>query len=183
MTSYYLALDLPPSIQLSLASLCYGLPQVQWVEENSFHLNLRFLGNLSLPQVEEVQQRFSSLFFSPFELTLQGVGHFHAKNRGMVWAGALATPSLLKLKKEVDKALKGLSLPSEPAFQPVVILGYYERLHADRLQDYLMNHAGYQSAPIEITSCSLLCRHTTAKRVFYEVIEQYEASPAATGED
>ncbi|WP_068467380.1 RNA 2',3'-cyclic phosphodiesterase [Candidatus Protochlamydia phocaeensis] len=185
MQSYFLALDFPSTVKSRLASLCYGLPQVHWKEENNFHLILRHLGSLSAAELVEIKDRLAHLFFLPFSLTLQGVGHFHSKSdRGTIWIGIQPNASLMTLKREIDRLLKGLPIqPEKISFQPHIILGYYDRLNPQKLGDYLMAHADYYSVPIEITSCTLFCSRQTSKHTIDETLEHYLASKVETGED
>lgn len=185
MFSYFLALSLPLSIRSRLASFCYGLPQVRWIEEENFHLTLRYFGPLSNIQLEEIQSHLEQLFFHPFFLTLKGVGYFRSRDHGVIWMGTEENVSLLSLKKELDLSLKKIFLPTEDRrpFHPHITLGRYERLNMERLGEYLTQYADYQSEPIEINTCYLMKTQQTPKRVFYEIIQEYQASPFHIGED
>ncbi len=185
MSPHFLALPLPSSIRSELARFCYGLPQVRWVPEENLHLTLRYLGPLSSSQVEEVQERLKGLFFHPFSLKLEGVGHFQGKGRhGVIWVGIRENTFVSSLKKNMDLLLRDLSLPSDPRpFHPHVTLGRFERLHPNRLHDYLLAQGSYQSADILIPSCQLLQSRQTPKQVIYEIIEEYFAVEPETGED
>jgi 2'-5' RNA ligase len=185
MHPHFLALPLPLSIRTRLASFCYGLPQVQWVEEENFHITLRHFGPLSDVLLHQVQEHLHPLFFHPFSLTLQGIHPVNSKGKhGKIEVGIANHPALSALKKEIDSQLKNLALPSAyRAFHPHITVGRYERLNSERLGDYLMTHAHYQSEPIEITRCLLLRAQHTPKHVLYETIEEYEATPCPTGED
>lgn len=180
----FLSADLPHSIQARLASLCYGLPQVQWLEEGDFHLNLRSLGKLSPNELDEIRTRLKHLFFHPIPMILEGIGHHHQRsNRGVIWAGIKISPELEKLKKEISTLLKDLSLPSEPSSQSRIPLGYYEKLNPDKLNEYLMDRALFQSSLFEIQSCSLLLVRATPKRIVFETLEQYYSSSPINGDD
>lgn len=185
MHPHFLALPLPASIRSRLASFCYGLPQVRWVEEENFHITLRHFGPLTDAAVRDIHDHLQSLFFTSFSLVLQGVGHFSTKGkRNSIWVGVADNAALTSLKKEIDRLLRDLKLsPDEHAFHPHITLGHYERLNPERLGDYLMTHANYQSLPIEIASCQLMRSLQTSKHVIYEVVDDYAASKLATGED
>jgi RNA 2',3'-cyclic 3'-phosphodiesterase len=185
MEVYFFAVPLPSSIRSRLASLCFGLPQVHWVEEENFYLMLRHFGPLSNLLVAEIHDRLLDLFFPPFSLPLQGVGYFHAKGkRGIIWVGVAHNLPLATLQKEIDRRLRGLAFPSsERNANPHIRLGYYERLHSHKLADYLSTHMHDQFQPIEVTSCELVRSFQTPKRTLFETVEHYDASQMATGED
>ncbi|WP_039356348.1 hypothetical protein [Candidatus Protochlamydia amoebophila] len=66
MNSYILAINIPSSIQRQLAQICYGIPNVNWLDSNEFYLQLRSFGQLSLEKLEEIQKCLNSLFLIPF---------------------------------------------------------------------------------------------------------------------
>lgn len=182
--TFLLSADLPHSIQPRLASLCYGLPNVQWLEEGHFHLNLRFFGKLSPNELDDVRIHLKNLFFHPMSIILETIGHYHQRSdRGVIWAGVKGSLELENLKKEINILLKGLALAAEHSPQFIVPLGYYEKLNPDKLNDYLMDRALFQSPPLDIQSCSLLLTRVTSKRIIFETVEQYFASPPVSGED
>jgi 2'-5' RNA ligase len=155
-----------------------------WIEEENFHLTVRYFGPLSDALLSEIQERLKFIFFSPFLLILQGIGHFHSKgNRGTIWVGVANNPELSSLKKEINRHLRGCTLPLDENFHPHITLGYYERLNPQKLGDYLTSLTDYHSEPIEVTSCLLIRTQQTPKRVIYQIMEHYSASLPATGED
>ncbi len=185
MYPHFLTIPLPSIVQSRLATFCYGLPQVRWVEEDNFHLTLRYFGPLADHTVAGIQERLKNLFFPPFSLVLQGINHSHTKsNRGTIWVGITDNSNLIALKKEMNRHLRDLHLPPEErSFHPHIILGFYERLNPKRLGEYLTMYADYQSLPIEVTRCLLIRSLQTPKRVIYEVVEEYAATQLPTGED
>lgn len=184
MYPHFIAIPFPKHVQSRLASLCYGLPQVRWVEEENFHLTLRHFGPLSDTCLANIQEHLATLFFSPFSLVLQGVDHFHSKGkRGVIWIGVKESSALHSLKKEINRQLRDLALPPDEHFHSHVTLGYYERLNPQRLGDYLLSLADYQSEPIEVTSCLLMRSQQTPQRVIYQIIDEFLAFPKITGED
>lgn len=185
MHPHSLALCLPPSIRSQLARLCYGIPHVQWAEQENFHIKLRSFGPLSDRDAALISECLATLFFVKIPLILKGVGHFHQKgNRGSLWVGVENSTELSALKKQIDQLLRNLSLrPEEHAFLPHVTLGRYDHLHPQKLGDYLMAHADYQSERFDVSCCQLLTSHQTPKHLHYKVVEEFNAECAATGED
>jgi len=177
MFPYFLALPLPSLIRQQLALLCYGLPNVRWVEEENFHLTLRYLGPLTNSEEEKIKSYLTQLFFRPFFIQLQRIGHFHSKkDQGVLWVGIQSSPPLIELKKRIDRALQPLKLPKDDrGFQPHVTLGRYQTLNKNRLEDYLLSHLNYESSLIEINQCILFRSHQTPKHLIYESIETYSS--------
>lgn len=182
---YSFAIVLPPKVQSALSLMFYGLPQVQWIEEESLHLTLRDFKGIEGPSVEKLRQRLNSIYFLPFSITLEGICLSQNRgNRGMIMAGVSNEPPISLLRKEIDRELRILNLPSYgPIFSPHVTLGIIKRENQQKLSDFLAAHAFFKSMPFQATSCVLLRTIQTPKRIVSEIIENYPASKQATGED
>jgi RNA 2',3'-cyclic 3'-phosphodiesterase len=181
---YFLSIPLPKSIRTRLASLCYGLPEVQWVEEENFHLTLRYFGLLSSSALEDIREGLKSVFFSPFSIVLQSIGHFHSRGKqGVIWVGIMDNPSLFSLKKEINQQLRNFKLLPEERFQPHITLGRYKNINPQKLGDYFIARADFQSEPIEVINCLLMLSQSTPKRMIYQTIESYPAMLPSTGQD
>lgn len=179
MNPYLIALDFPPVIKSQLKSICYGLPTVEWVEEENFHLLLRYLGKIPEPSLGLVKEALQTISFLSFKISLQGVDHFHAKKgQGTLWTGVKPIEALNSLKKDVDKVLKNLEVaPIERSFHPHVTLGRYDQIDHRRLGEFLMMNSLFRSESIEITNFHLFSMHETPKRVILQKVETYEALP------
>lgn len=184
MLLHHIALPLPPSIRVQLASLCYGIPHMQWIEEESFYLIIRSLGILSDQIAAQIRERLASLFFLQFSIHLKGIGCHPKGNRGSLWVGVGDTTELIALRKEIDQHLRDLHLRAEEhSFHPHVTIGRYDHLNGQKLGDYLASHADFESIPFDITSCQLITSHQTPKHHYFEVEQQINASTLATGDD
>jgi 2'-5' RNA ligase len=181
MIHYTLALLLPSSIQNQLASqLCYGLQSALWTETDSLHVNLRHLGPLTSSELFEVKESLRDLYFNPFQLQLAGIRYLpQTRKHGSLLLEVTINEKILQLKKETDKALKNLKLPTN-TLAPNVNLGSCQ---VQDVGDYLFNHAHFHSPLIEITGCSLFSIHTSQKKIFYEEVAHYPSSPPTTGAD
>jgi RNA 2',3'-cyclic 3'-phosphodiesterase len=113
---------------------------VKWVEPDNLHLTLLFLGEVDerdLAEVcREVQRVCATL--SPFELCVEGVGHFGSWSRvRTVWTGVTTgADELLALHHALEEALLELGCYRREArqFTPHVTLG---RVQGDRPTDDL----------------------------------------------
>ncbi|MBA2368845.1 MAG: hypothetical protein H0V82_07470 [Candidatus Protochlamydia sp.] len=184
MSFYSLVIEFPPHIQKKLAIVCFGLAQVQWVEENNFYLPLRQLGDLSSDQLEKIKERLAHLFFSPFSLMISTINVDQQKSKGMIWAGAGPSLEAKALIKEIESLLKGSSI-TLPPFSPILKapLGYFNKISSERLYNYILQYADFQLDPFEVVNCSLVCLKRTTKTIYYEVIASFAASSQAYGED
>lgn len=100
-----------------------ALDSVKWVEPDSIHLTLKFLGSVpaaSMPSVEAAVRRAAQVA-KPFDLALNGVGVFPGWSRPRVlWVGVDgALSSLGQLQSAVEEEMASLGFPKETrAFSP-----------------------------------------------------------------
>ncbi len=88
----------------------------------SFHLTLKFLGEISPAKAEEIKKRLATIKFVQFTAKLDGTGIFPSENYiRVVWIGIEPSDIICELQKQVDTALAGL-FPKEKNFQPHITL-------------------------------------------------------------
>ena len=105
---------------------------VRWVRPEGIHLTLKFMGDIPAETVERVLEVLPPVAarFSPFELSISGLGVFPNPRRPRVlWAGVEGDiETLAALQLAVDLALGELGLPKEQrAFSPHLTLGRVRR--------------------------------------------------------
>ena len=62
--------------------------RLKFVKPENIHITVKFLGNISLSQIDEVYDAMKKIDFSPFEIEIRGVGAFPNMRRvNVVWAG------------------------------------------------------------------------------------------------
>jgi 2'-5' RNA ligase len=88
----FVALDLPEPAREALAAhvaACARLaPGMRWVEPDSLHLTLRFLGNLDPEVLTRVREALLGVRAQPFRMALGGHGLFGPRSRPrVVWLG------------------------------------------------------------------------------------------------
>jgi 2'-5' RNA ligase len=121
----FIALTLPPPVRDFLAGLTQPLPGVTWTHADQLHVTLRFLGDVSVEQLEPMIARLATVRVAPFILPVEGVGTF-PPNRPprVVWIGVgSGHPRLFQLRQRLDDALlaSGLQLDVR-TFHPHVTL-------------------------------------------------------------
>jgi 2'-5' RNA ligase len=106
-----------------------GMP-VRWLPADSFHLTLKFLGEVrpdAVDSIKAVVDRVSSGTHA-FELDLGGFGAFPTIRRPrVIWVGVDPSPALRCLKQDLEWALADLGFARETrAFHPHITLGRAE---------------------------------------------------------
>jgi 2'-5' RNA ligase len=120
----FIAIDIPEDIRAELAGLQEGLQgqvnirkgDVKWVEPESMHLTLKFLGEVPDSQITEVCNIVKDVAegHPAFDLPIKEVGSFGGRSARVLWVGAgLDTPELLELQQDLEDELAAAGWPKE----------------------------------------------------------------------
>ncbi len=114
----FLALDIDDAIRRRLARFMDGVrefaPDARWVNAESLHVTLKFIGEKPATAVEEIKRALFSIRAEPIEISFRGYGFFPTVNAARVfWIGIESGPQLAALAEAVDKAVKAVGIPPE----------------------------------------------------------------------
>jgi 2'-5' RNA ligase len=124
----FIALDIDDAIRERMAGFMDGLrgfaPDVRWVQTESLHVTLKFIGEKPTDFVTKVTDALSAIRVAPVEIVFRGYGFFPtAKSARVFWAGLHAGPELQKLAEAVDGVTASLGVQKEEhAFSPHLTL-------------------------------------------------------------
>jgi len=128
----FIAVELPAELQQkvhkAIANFRRGIdPLVRWTAAEHMHLTLKFLGDVSQPNVEFLIQmlRTQAELVSPFVIQLGGLGSFPGPKRPRVlYIGIQAPAALGTLQREIESACRRLGYEAEERpFSPHLTLG------------------------------------------------------------
>ena len=128
----FIALDISPSNLLGIKELQEHLNRktegVRWINTNTIHLTLKFLGNISLEKVEVLCAALGVLSEShgSFHLSPSGIGAFPRLNRPkVIWLGVGGDLEALEvLWRDVEKICYTVGFEKEErSFSPHLTLG------------------------------------------------------------
>ena len=134
----FIAIDLDEKLRAGLGQvqelLQAEVPSrtVRWVRPEGIHLTLKFLGNTTMAQVDQVQAALgqAAVHVQPFTFTVGGLGCFpNTRQPRVVWV-ALQEPSgaLHRLRDAVEAQVAPLGFPTEKRpFRPHLTLGRVQR--------------------------------------------------------
>jgi 2'-5' RNA ligase len=129
----FIAVELAEELKKELAELEVQLkinssPVVKWVDPNSIHITLKFLGEVSEDSIDELMLAIeeSAQGISPFKLEVSEVGAFPNLDRvQVVWVGVKGElDKIAQLQKKIESNTEQLGFPRESrAFTPHLTLG------------------------------------------------------------
>ncbi|MBI3895225.1 MAG: RNA 2',3'-cyclic phosphodiesterase [Acidobacteria bacterium] len=115
----FVAIDIPEGIRHKIANLLEALKpttkSVRWTHPEGMHLTLKFLGELSLDQIEAVKEQLASVRLrAPLSLQVRGAGYFPSeRSPRVIWLGISAGPELAELAGHIEESLATVGIPKE----------------------------------------------------------------------
>ncbi|MGE0734363.1 MAG: RNA 2',3'-cyclic phosphodiesterase [Alphaproteobacteria bacterium] len=156
MLRLFVGLALPRQIRRSLADLCHGIPDAAWTPEENLHLTLRFLGEVSESEAQDVDAALLGLDAPAFELTIKGIGWFGGHKPRLLYAGIAPEPNLNYLRDRVESAIARAGLPREERkFVPHVTLARLKGEMGHHLAQFHAAHNTMRLGPVEIDEVTL----------------------------
>jgi len=139
MMRLFVGLELPPELRARLALMMTGLPGARWVDPESLHLTLRFVGEVDEHQAAILDEALTQIKRPPFELQVTGCGIFaHRRGPEAVWVGVASTPPLVDLQAAIERAaVRSGEAPEEKRFRPHITLARLKDTPAPRLQSFV----------------------------------------------
>ena len=106
MARLFVAIELSDSVKDVLSRLQLGLKGAKWVSRENLHLTIRFLGDISENEVEDIDAALREIRYKPFSLEFQGLDVFSSGERvRSLWIGISSKVDIVYLKKRVDRTL------------------------------------------------------------------------------
>lgn len=124
----FIALDIDAPIRDRITRFVEGVrnfaPDAKWVGPETFHITLKFIGEQSPEQVEQLKQALRAVHSPSFPVAFRGNGFFpNPRSARVFWAGIHADERLQALAASVDKITSTLGIPREEhGFKPHLTL-------------------------------------------------------------
>jgi len=114
----FVAVDIDDSIRGRIARFLDGVrefaPDARWVRPESLHVTLKFIGEKSEDDLENIKQALTTIAADTFEMNFRGYGFFPgARSPRVFWVGIEGGSKLTSLAATVDETLARLGIPKE----------------------------------------------------------------------
>jgi 2'-5' RNA ligase len=185
----FIAIELPDKLKLKLGELETQLKSgrqsgVKWVNPDSMHLTLKFLGNIPVDKTGEITGAIGEAArgVSPFSLKVEGLGAFPNLRRvQVVWvglSGEVEKLSRLQQQLELNLELLGFS-PESRAFTPHLTLARVNnRASPDERQALgeQIAETKFESGTFQVSAVSLIKSQLTRQGAIYSRISSVNLS-------
>ncbi|MDM8515331.1 RNA 2',3'-cyclic phosphodiesterase [Desulfobacterales bacterium HSG16] len=132
----FIAIKLPESVTSGILDLQKDLKNkglvIKWVRPENIHLTLKFLGNISLVEVNAAKHAIldTTVNFAPFVLTAAKIGVFATVRKPRIlWTGIKGdTKHLVDLQKSLDRQLAVAGFePEKRPFKAHLTIGRFKK--------------------------------------------------------
>jgi 2'-5' RNA ligase len=175
----FAAIAVPEEIGEALAAMTGGLPGADWVDPDSYHVTLRFIGEVGRAHAEEIDAALADIAAPAFALSLAGIDFFQTASRPRtLWARVEPSPALGHLARKIDRAVVQTDLPPEDrAFTPHVSIARLRDAALPAVMNFITRHALFRAPPFTVDRFTLFESRQGSGGPVYAPLADYELSP------
>lgn len=141
----------------------------------SFHLTLKFLGEVQPNKIEEITNILKHIKFQPFTTHLGSVGIFPTENYiRVVWVGLKPEEKILELQSQIDESLRKI-FKKEKGFKAHVTLCRVKYPEDKKAFVEQVRRIKVENKKIEIKDFRLVKSTLTSKGPVYEDLEIFNS--------
>jgi 2'-5' RNA ligase len=157
MPRLFTAIEVPEEICEELHRLRMPLPGARWIKPESYHITLRFAGDIGNTEAREFVANLAMIEPDGFEIKLSGLGVFGGDDPHTIFAAVEPRPEFEDLARAHEKAARNAGLsPDTRAFKPHVTLARLRHSSADAVARFLSRYGGYRSEPFFVARTLLM---------------------------
>ncbi len=172
----FVSVELPELIKSKLASLSDEFPSdsITPVRPENMHLTLKFIGEVPLAAIANIEQKLQLIEFDSFSLSLKSVGVFPNENYvRVVWVGC-ESEELVSLAKKINKALADIGKKDDREFSAHLTIARVKQ--KIDVRDFLNAHANEEFGSFEVRSFQLMRSELAfGKPPKYSIVKSFES--------
>jgi RNA 2',3'-cyclic 3'-phosphodiesterase len=130
---------------------------------NSFHLTLKFLGEVEEKDLGRIKEALSSVEFREIDSKLSNMGVFPSeKYLRVVWIGLSGAEEIIRLQESIEKSLSKM-FRKEKDFTPHITLARVKLVYPEKKESFVSKLKQVKVEPLPFrVSCFRLIRSTLA---------------------
>ncbi len=181
MLRLFVALSLPDEVREHLGTIADRLPGARWLDEDNYHITLRFIGEVDGGLADDIAHELATLDGRGFELSLSGLGHWGEGHKARaLWAKVEKTEPLSRLQQKVENALQRAGCkPERRRFSPHVTLARLKHTPAEALHPFVLRHSLLRVGPFPVEDFVLYRSYLTGEGPIYQAEAIYPLAAAA----
>ncbi len=179
MMRLFTGLELPSDIALDLNFMQGGIAGARWIDRESFHITLRFIGDIDHALGRDVALALDEADIRPFSIAIKGIDVFGGNKPHAIIALIEENTELRRLQAAQERICQSLGLePEGRKYIPHVTLARLRDPDPRALRSFIESHALYRSRPFEVERFVLFSSKPSRGGGPYAVEEAYGAAYA-----
>jgi len=176
----FTGLELPSDIALDLNFMQGGIMGARWIDRESFHITLRFIGDIDDAMGRDVADALDDAEIRPFSISIKGIDVFGGNKPHAIIARIDENAELSRLQAAQERICQSLGLaPEGRKYIPHVTLARLRDPDPHALRAFIESHALYRSRPFVIERFMLFSSKPSRGGGPYAVEEAYGSARAA----
>ncbi|MFZ1814949.1 MAG: RNA 2',3'-cyclic phosphodiesterase [Rhizobiaceae bacterium] len=174
MPRLFTAIEIPAETATSLSFLRGGLPGARWIDQENYHITLRFIGDIDGRTADEVAHALSRVSRPSFQLRLNGLDAFGGNKPHSIHARVEPSAPLTELQGEHERIMQRIGMKAEGRkFIPHVTLARLRTVRGGDIATWLSLRGNFSSLPFKVTRFVLLSSRDSVGGGPYIVEESY----------
>jgi 2'-5' RNA ligase len=174
MPRLFTGLEIPDDVAFDLDLMRGGISGARWIDRESYHLTLRFIGDIEEGLAREISYELEGVEAKPFQLRLAGCGVFGGNKPHTLYAAVEESGELRRLQSIHERICQALGMPPEPRkFAPHVTLARLKEPDLQALHRFIASHNLYKSRVFEVARFVLFSSRPSRGGGPYAVEESY----------
>jgi 2'-5' RNA ligase len=174
MPRLFTGLEIPDDVAFDLDLMRGGISGARWIDRESYHLTLRFIGDIEEGLAREISYELEGVEAKPFKLRLAGCGVFGGNKPHSLYVGIEESAELRRLQSIHERICQALGLAPEPRkFAPHVTLARLKEPDLQALHRFIASHNLYKSRVFEVARFVLFSSRPSRGGGPYAVEESY----------
>ena len=179
MPRLFTGLEIPPDIAFELELMRGGVWGARWIDRESFHITLRFIGDIEDGLAHEIADALDGVMARPFRIRLKGVGTFGGNKPHALYVGVAESPELRRLQATHERICQVMGLrPETRKFAPHVTLARLKGTGIDGVHRFIANHNLYAGRYFTVSRFVLFSSRPSRGGGPYAVEEAYSLRAA-----
>ena len=172
----FIAVDIPDQLKQKIIEVqkkleCEGIKPT---EKENLHFTLKFLGEISNEQTEQVREKLKQVKIKPFRISINEVGVFPNLNYiKIVWLGC-DSEELVELAKSVDKKMNEIRFEKNEKYQNHITIARVKAKPTKELIKKIQELKDIEIGEMLVDNIKLKASKLTSKGPIYTDLEIFE---------
>ena len=174
MPRLFTGLEIPGDVAFDLDLMRGGISGARWIDRDSYHITLRFMGDIDEGLAREIAYELEGVEARPFQLRLAGCGVFGGNKPHALFMGVEESAELRRLQAMHERICQALGMPPDPRkYAPHVTLARLKDPDRQALHSFIASHNLYRSRLFEVGRFVLFSSRPSRGGGPYAVEESY----------